>query len=468
MRDMIRVPLLLLAVAMPLAANADMQEEMNKMFGQMSNVTQPGVYNNSRRGVISGGSVAIRNNIQPVNLINFAPPSFSGGCGGIDANFGALSFVSGAQVTQLMRSVAANAEGLAFQMAISAISDKLSQEMSFFSKVNWDKVTQLKNSCEIAKTMVNSAANAVNSYAQQNASWSLVSTGSASDAAAANANPNAVRDAADSDTNVKRMIAQNVVWSALREHNTAEAFGTSNGDEFDEELMSLTGTVITCIPGKDPSCAAAPDGSDGVGVTYTSPTLELADLVYGSGTGSGGRTPMVLRCDTREDCMNPHAEPWQNQGFIEKVNEMLGTDGHSGYLAVLLSGEPASPQVQAFISNAGVAGAMLMRVAQTSPATAASYAKQIAPMLALELAYEQAKVSLQAVSDSMQGVASPAATQVLAKIAERRRELDEAYKRLAGMPNMSDRMVNLANIWQEYAGGSTTYTVGSPAVTTGN
>lgn len=455
MKAMIGLLAACIAVALPLSASADMQGQMDKMFGQMSNTTKPGVYSNARRGVATGGSLVIRNQTQPVNLINFQPPSFSGGCGGIDANFGSLSWISGQQIEQLFRNVASNAEGLVFQMAIDQISSELGKQMSFFGSEAWKKISSMKNSCEIAQSIVSgmdsSGSTGMQQYANSQANNSNVENGQTSDyAASADNQAQSTQDAANSDPALYKAIAQNVVWTALTDHNVSSAFQDDN--EFNQEMMSLSGTVITCLPDKDPSCAPpAEGGAKGVGMTYVAPTLTLEDLLY----GNTGGNPQVLVCDTTDKCMNPHEQDWNNAGFITMVDNMIGTDGKSGYLGVLLLNQPSSSKVQSFISNAGDAGAMIADVARTSPASAVTYAQEIAPMVALELAYHEAVTAMDAVANSLKGQTSPAAAKALEQLNQHRRQLDEDYRRLADMPTMTKHMADLAAVLKSYAGNPT-------------
>lgn len=136
-------------------SQASLQQEMNQLFGSMTNTTAPGVFESQRRGVISGGSVVVRNRIMNENLVSMVPPSFQAGCGGIDMFAGSLSFVNADQFVQLLRSVAANAKGYAFQLALSAMCEKCSQHMETLQK----KIQQLNeyfgNSCQMAQGVVN-------------------------------------------------------------------------------------------------------------------------------------------------------------------------------------------------------------------------------------------------------------------------------------------------------------------------
>lgn len=107
-----------LTMAEPLCAEAGIGEEMNRMFGDMTNVSEPGVYETQRRGVIAGGSVRNRSKIMTENPVSLTLPSVRAGCGGIDLFGGSLSFINGDQFIELLRSIASNAKGYAFQIAL--------------------------------------------------------------------------------------------------------------------------------------------------------------------------------------------------------------------------------------------------------------------------------------------------------------------------------------------------------------
>jgi len=142
----------------PTKAHADLQQEMDAMFGTMTNATSPTAHLGQRRGVISAGSVVSRNRVMSANMVSFIPPSFSAGCGGIDLFGGSFSFINMNQFVDLMRAVASNAAGYAFQLAINAMCPDCGNVMSDLQK----KVQQLNqmfsNSCQLAQGLVNDAA----------------------------------------------------------------------------------------------------------------------------------------------------------------------------------------------------------------------------------------------------------------------------------------------------------------------
>ena len=93
---------LAMATSGSFAAGNALQTKMDTVFGSMSNVTKPGVFETQRRGVLSGGSVYVRNPVMNTQLINFQPPSWNASCGGIDFFGGSFSFINADQFVQLL------------------------------------------------------------------------------------------------------------------------------------------------------------------------------------------------------------------------------------------------------------------------------------------------------------------------------------------------------------------------------
>ena len=76
------------------ALSGGLQSELNELFGNMSNYTQPGVYESTRRGVLAGGGAQIRSRRMNIQLIAFEPPNIKAGCGGIDIFLGSFSYIN--------------------------------------------------------------------------------------------------------------------------------------------------------------------------------------------------------------------------------------------------------------------------------------------------------------------------------------------------------------------------------------
>ncbi|MFX4226463.1 MAG: conjugal transfer protein TraH [Porticoccaceae bacterium] len=116
------------------SAKADMGEVMQDAFDSMTYTSTPQMADTQRRGVISGGRLTVKSKIMNESLINVRPPSFGAGCGGLDMYGGSFSFINGEQFVQLLRSVAANAKGYAFKLAISAMCETCDNIMETIQK----------------------------------------------------------------------------------------------------------------------------------------------------------------------------------------------------------------------------------------------------------------------------------------------------------------------------------------------
>jgi conjugative transfer pilus assembly protein TraH len=153
-----------LALLVPLCvapAHADLNAEMDQLFGTMVNVTDPRAQMGQRRGVLFGGSIVARNRIVNINPIAFVPPSFEAGCGGIDLFGGSFSFINAEQFTNLLRGIASNAAGYAFQLALTTMFPSGAEIIEQLQK----KIAELNalagNSCQLAQGLVNDTASAL-------------------------------------------------------------------------------------------------------------------------------------------------------------------------------------------------------------------------------------------------------------------------------------------------------------------
>ena len=78
-----RKTLLALALLGPgLPSFAGLDQDLDRMFENMSNVTHPTFQMGQRRGVLSGGSVVIRNRVMSAHPVTLSPPAISGAVAG--------------------------------------------------------------------------------------------------------------------------------------------------------------------------------------------------------------------------------------------------------------------------------------------------------------------------------------------------------------------------------------------------
>ncbi|TVQ35656.1 MAG: conjugal transfer protein, partial [Geminicoccaceae bacterium] len=140
---------LVAALVLPAApARADIQQALNLQLNALTTLSQPGVYEGAMARTATGGYLRVRNRITNLNVVGFQPPSFSAGCGGIDFFGGSFSFINAAQFTQLLRTIAANAAGYAFAIALEQLCPICMKTIAMLQKLIQDMNAMLGNSCQ--------------------------------------------------------------------------------------------------------------------------------------------------------------------------------------------------------------------------------------------------------------------------------------------------------------------------------
>ena len=370
----------------PVPAHADLEAEMSAMFGALVNVTEPTAHLGQRRGVLSAGSVVARHRLVDANLVSFVPPSFEAGCGGIDLFGGSFSFINVEQFTNLLRAIASNAAGYAFQLALTTMAPSAAEIIEQLQK----KVQQMNqlfgSSCQLAQGIVNDTASALTGKRVGEASLmaDLYELGDLFE------NRSTVTGQGPLETVYERVPAAaaaqfegNLVWTALTDSGVQGWY--SHGDQaLLEALMSLTGSLIvgTAEGGLQP----APDGGLNLPTTVLPPTLTVSDLLYGPGDGESAL--VVWRCASLSECRTPTKAEIQLEGLIPRVRALLvGDSTRVGLIDKFRLGvETLSAEEQGFMEHAPLGlGAGIRTLARLEPGMARGFADRAAPLLAVEM-----------------------------------------------------------------------------------
>jgi len=237
------VLLMLPLLSTPILSQANLDEDLDRMFMGMSNVTKPTAQMGQRRGVLAGGSVMIRNRIMKANPVTLTPPDIKGGCGGIDLYGGSFSFINQSEFTGLLRSIAANAGGYAFQLGINAMCPDCGSLMSDLQKKVQSLNEHLANSCQLAQGIVNDGLSAIDAQQRNRLSqWSLSKGVGDAFQSFTGATGDPVQRAAQADPQAfKRRHTGNLIWRSLHQ-NTHGLTGAFGDDAWREAIMSVTGT----------------------------------------------------------------------------------------------------------------------------------------------------------------------------------------------------------------------------------
>jgi conjugative transfer pilus assembly protein TraH len=275
----------------------DLNSEVNDMFnnlGAIGNYTAPGAFRGQTYNTYTGGSLMMRSPNKVYQLAAIQFPSATAGCGGIDVFGGSFSHISAQEFKNMLRNITAALPGIAFQLALEAVSPLLGGLTKWAKGLEtWINNARI-NSCETAKAIVSTAAEAVGYSSQETCADLAMEMGMESDRDAARRRCasdrpgilSSARSSGDANVRNKAPFVGNLIWKAL------QYTGSSLDDAERELVMSLVGTIIYYPEesNRDPEPIA--------------PTLtSISQLLYGQAAGSGTNVIQhLLRCNDYTNC----------------------------------------------------------------------------------------------------------------------------------------------------------------------
>lgn len=125
------------------------------MSEAQTNTTSPGYYAGQQRGYVTGGSLSLRLPRSGTTYpFSFQAPAMKTGCGGIDLNLGAFSYLNLDVLVDKMQKILAAAPAAAFDMALNTLCTPCAQTMkaldSLANQVNGLQI----NDCQASKALV--------------------------------------------------------------------------------------------------------------------------------------------------------------------------------------------------------------------------------------------------------------------------------------------------------------------------
>lgn len=419
-------------------AGGGLQSVIQNMFADSASGS-PSAFSTQDRFGYSAGYLAVRAPIQNFNLLTFAPPNLSGGCGGINLFLGSFSFINAQEFTQLITDIGQNAPSYAFVMAIGLMCPTCMSKLAMLQNAMEKMNSLLKNSCQLAQGLVSYLPgmnpNAGNTAASQESMWQSV-TGTVSSAfssfkqifedpntpnetaaASAPTAPGAVSDL------VKNPLIGNMTWKGLQDTGAINELAGFTGTPTiaEEMMMSILGTVIV-----HPTIGTTGAAQCNAGAAQCSPqsypyrpSLNINDLVNGpsgstSGTGGGGS---VMQCSawagegsngttvtypalpsgnvpTPDTCFAISMGPLTtvDPNFIgikaQVHDELFGGGGYTGLVNYVTDGTPPSPssKAAAFIAITPVPIFTDMLNVQHEPGMVNLIATQLEPLIVADYA----------------------------------------------------------------------------------
>lgn len=409
----------LLAIGISCAAiapssHAGLKEELNSMFSEMSNVSNPGVHESQRRGVVFGGRVSTKNRIINQSVVSFVPPSIKSGCGGIDMFGGSFSFINSEQLVQLMRAVAQNAIGYAFQLALDAVCAPCSKHISTLQEAIAKMNQYLGNSCQLAQGIVDGGLNAVAESFRKDEQNTAAKSGTFKDHMEALVSEAGASLKRDKPAEYAKLVG-NVTWNELQKNRVGSWFRHGDNDLM-EAMLSISGSIIVGDLIDDPNPSP---GSSGEKTNKITPllgnVLTVQELVFGS---HSGRKVLMYDCSAdRATCAGkdgatpPHTKEVANfVGLEKRIRDMLLGSPNSGSVGLITkyttengeSNNRFTEAEKAFLTSLpnGIGG-MIRNLSASSEASARQFVEENAALIAIDMSYQLANELLRAVTTAV-------------------------------------------------------------------
>ncbi|MQA40585.1 conjugal transfer protein TraH [Rugamonas aquatica] len=353
---------LLLALYAPMVGAGNLDAEINSMFnnlGAVGNYTAPGAFHGQAMNTFSGGSLSVRIPNKRYQLTAIAYPYVRASCSGIDAYGGAFSLISGSQLKDMLKKVTSALPAVAFQLALEAVTPMFGSLTKHFQMLQQFASNSSRSSCELATSLVGSAADMVGYQSDKACRAIAQDLGLASDATEAESQ--CTTDKASILNQGKTSAVQaiksqvpfvgNLVWEGLA--NVPVASGGLD-DEEKQLIMNMVGTVIyhPVEDGKD---------AERLDARLTS----INQILHGDDSASGAPPTIEMwRCDETVHCANPRLQVVPFTPITAKVRGFM-----QSLLDHLRTRTPIpndSPEV-GFVNISGEPVYRMLSIASTSP-----------------------------------------------------------------------------------------------------
>jgi conjugative transfer pilus assembly protein TraH len=299
-----------------------LQSQLDGVFGQMTNVTPPGVYESQRRGVLSGGRFTTKSKIYDTNLVAFTPPSWKAGCGGVDLFGGSFSFINAEQLVQLLRAVAANAKGYAFQLALDNVFPDGAKWIESFQKKIQELNQHLGNSCQLAQGFVNDLTSGMDLKNKTDASLMGSANGLFEDFFSTKQETGGktpIKEIRDQSPEVYKRMTGNILWKTMKQ-NYASSWFTYGDTELLETIMSMTGSIVVGDMVNDKTGTSSGEENTNPIITLPGGLITLKDLIQGGNLE-------IYTCNGDDQCYSPTTKRVTIKGMRTKIVDLLHGGG---------------------------------------------------------------------------------------------------------------------------------------------
>ncbi len=444
-------------------ASASLSQELDQLFSNMTNSTSAGTFSTQRRGVIAGGRFTAKTRIVTPNIVSFVPPSISAGCGGIDMFGGSLSFVNKDQLVQLFRTVAANASGYAFQLALDNVFPDGSKWIEAMQQKIQKMNEMLGNSCEMAQGLVDAAIGGNDggtspSILRDKIAATDIALAGATEDAFSSFYPSTGKSATQNQNTYTPAIAKakdgNLVWKQLKKNNVQGWFKYGDNALL-EQLMSITGTVVIGDLVQDPGAGSSDVQTQPI-IPFEGNLISLVDLVDGTTTASvyscGSDTTNCYVAGSASGApLTPTIKTGVTiKGFASRLEaSLLGANNNSGIIYKFANNTgslTADEEGLMEVLPAGM-GAIVRNLSVLSPEASRMFVKQSSGAIALDMMYSVSLDMMRAARGSLVNSNSVYKSKAIDMIDKAETKIRAEYQsEVSKKGNLSDLLAHYNNL----------------------
>lgn len=275
----------------PVVEHASISDKMEQVFNALSfrvTTTHPGIYESQKVGILTGGSIVMRNagGLNPP-LFSIKPPQINAGCGGIDIFFGAFQYVNKEQLVNMLKNIGAAAVGYAFKLGLEAVCPTCNQVLSDLANFA-NQLSQLAtNSCAMGQLIAQGIFGTPGRAAEagkggcrlQYTSETEDTTEAEKECEGPNFLEKIAQEAHEWLSDINNQLQKLPLMSGVLPGSTVESVGRKLGFPTDDIIImrSFVGDIL--IKGKIESSGEVKEVPT---PQFIKPTINLSELMYGN------------------------------------------------------------------------------------------------------------------------------------------------------------------------------------------
>ena len=216
------------------------------LWATLSNTTKSRYIASQNAHHIVLGSAFTRWPAKRAQVANIQPPYIKADCSGIDIFQGAMSFINGTEIIEMLKNIGSSAKGFAFHLALETVSPQIASGIKHLSKTIQDINALNIGSCESAAALIGAVVPRHTKLHENTCKLMAGNQGKLTDFVSGRKGCEEGSDTRKtintSESNELKDVLQeacNVAWYVINKNSAWD-----HPEKLKETLMSVTGTIV--------------------------------------------------------------------------------------------------------------------------------------------------------------------------------------------------------------------------------